>query len=48
MKHQVAEKQAFIFTRDGFYPDYEAEADLQSSGTVSWTGGLCSSRQWKI
>ena len=29
MEHQVAEKQAFIFTRDGFYPDYADEQATQ-------------------
>ena len=29
MEHQVTEKQAFIFTRDGFYPDYVGEQEAQ-------------------
>lgn len=29
MEHQVAEKQAYIFTRDGFYPDYADEQATQ-------------------
>lgn len=29
MEHQVTETQAFIFTRDGFYPDYAEEQIAQ-------------------
>lgn len=31
MEHQVSEKQAFIFTRDGFYPDYAEGQATQDS-----------------
>ncbi len=31
MEHQITEKQAFIFTRDGFYPDYAEGQATQDS-----------------